>query len=110
MMIRDKPLGWVLQVAVGVCLAVPGFQDAPRAPQAAQKTGAPRNRLLEPEASPGLEPQAIDLLKAASSRLAAARAMRFTAVVAYESPSRLGPPSSTRRGPRSPCSGPINCG
>jgi hypothetical protein len=31
-------------------------------------------------------------LQAASSRLAAARAMRFTAVVTYESPSRLGTP------------------
>ena len=32
------------------------------------------------------------ILKAASDRLAAARAMRFTAVISYESPSRLGPP------------------
>jgi hypothetical protein len=32
------------------------------------------------------------LLKAACSRLAAARTMAFTAVVTYESPSRLGPP------------------
>jgi hypothetical protein len=39
-----------------------------------------------------LEPRAIDLLKAASSRLAAARTMSFTAVASYESPSRLGPP------------------
>ena len=39
-----------------------------------------------------LEPKAIDLLKAASSRLAAARSMRFTAVISYENPSLLGPP------------------
>ena len=39
-----------------------------------------------------LEPKAIDLLKAACSRLAAARSMSFTAVVTYENPSRLGPP------------------
>jgi hypothetical protein len=38
-----------------------------------------------------LEPKAIELLKAASRRLAAARSMRFTAVVSYEHPSRLGP-------------------
>ena len=38
-----------------------------------------------------VEPRAIDLLKASSSRLAAARSMRFTAVVSYESPSRPGP-------------------
>ena len=40
----------------------------------------------------GLEPKAIEILKAASSRLAAARTMSFTAVVSYESPSRLGTP------------------
>ena len=39
-----------------------------------------------------LEPKAIGLLKAASSRLAAAKSMAFTAVIGYESPSRLGPP------------------
>ena len=39
-----------------------------------------------------LEPKAIDILKAACSRLAAARSMSFTAVVTYESPSRLGTP------------------
>ena len=39
-----------------------------------------------------LEPRAIDILKAASARLAAAKSMSFTAVVSYESPSRLGPP------------------
>src|SRR6516225_5071869 len=43
-------------------------------------------------ARPALEPKAIDILKAACSRLAAAHTMAFTAVVAYESPSRLGPP------------------
>ena len=41
---------------------------------------------------PTLEPKAIELLKAASSRLAAAHTMSFTAVVTYESPSRLGIP------------------
>ena len=39
-----------------------------------------------------LEPRAIEILKAASARLAAAKSMAFTAVVSYESPSRLGPP------------------
>lgn len=41
---------------------------------------------------PVLEPKAIDVLKAASSRLAAARSMSFTAVVSYESPSVFGLP------------------
>jgi len=39
-----------------------------------------------------LEPKAIDILKAACSRLAAARTMSFTAVVTYENPSLLGTP------------------
>ena len=39
-----------------------------------------------------IEPRAIDVLKAASARLAAAKSMSFTAVVSYEFPSRLGPP------------------
>jgi len=38
-----------------------------------------------------LEPKAVEILKAMSSRLAAARTLRFTAVVSYESPSKLGP-------------------
>jgi hypothetical protein len=40
----------------------------------------------------GLEPRAIEILKAASARLASAKSMSFTAIVSYESPSRLGPP------------------
>jgi hypothetical protein len=40
----------------------------------------------------GLEPRAIDILKAMGLRLSNARSMAFTAVVSYESPSRLGPP------------------
>lgn len=40
----------------------------------------------------GLEPQALDLLKAMSARLAAAQTLSFTAVSTYESPSRIGPP------------------
>jgi hypothetical protein len=40
---------------------------------------------------PKLEEKALDLLKAASARLAAAKTMTFTAVVSYESPSVFGP-------------------
>jgi hypothetical protein len=42
--------------------------------------------------NPVLEPKAIELLKAASNRLAAAHTMSFTTVVTYESPSRLSIP------------------
>jgi hypothetical protein len=91
-MIRRKPFVWALLLTLGVFLAAPGFQDAQRAPQAARKTATPRDRPAVIEAKPGLEPKAIELLKAASSRLAAARSMSFTAVISYESPSLLGPP------------------
>jgi hypothetical protein len=45
-----------------------------------------------PEVQLVLEPRAIDILKESCGRLAAAKTMSFTAVVSYESPSRLGPP------------------
>jgi hypothetical protein len=60
-------------------------QPVPKAAKAAKKAGAPAAVL-------GLEPRAVDILKAASARLAAAKSMTFTAIVSYESPSRLGPP------------------
>lgn len=41
--------------------------------------------------APDLEPKAVGILKAMSSRLAAARTLAFTAVATYESPSRFGP-------------------
>jgi hypothetical protein len=44
------------------------------------------------DAPPELEPKAIEILKATSSRLAAAHSMTFTADVSYESPTRQGPP------------------
>lgn len=55
---------------------------------------APGGGATAPEASApaALEPKAIELLKASSAKLAAARSMSFSAVIAYESPSRLGPP------------------
>jgi hypothetical protein len=92
MMIRDKPFAWGLLVMLGVFLAAASFQDPQHAPQAAKKRTAAQDRPVVIEARPGLEPKAIDLLKAASSRLAAAHSLRFTAVTSYESPSRLGPP------------------
>lgn len=65
--------------------AGPGADAAPAAGKAAASA---------PAAAPagGLEPKAVELLKAMSARLAEAKAMTFTAVVFYESPSNLGPP------------------
>lgn len=40
----------------------------------------------------GLEPKAVEILKAASAKLAAARTLRFTAIAMYESAARTGQP------------------
>lgn len=73
-------------LALGAVLCTgAGAQQSAKAPtKAAAKPAAPNF-------IPGLEPRAIEILKAASARLAAAKTMSFTAVVSYESPSRLGP-------------------
>src|SRR5437899_6712028 len=93
MMIRNKSIGWVLLLALSVLLATPNAQSKPPTakkkakPVAAEPSPAP-------EPSPALEPKAIEILKAASSRLAAARTLKFTAVDFYESSSRHGHPLS----------------
>jgi hypothetical protein len=94
-MMRSKFRGRTLVLAAGVALAVgsvgavtPPAQAATRA----AKSVKPNSRAAAPTAQMGLEPRAIDILKAASARLAAAKSMAFTAVVSYESPSRLGLP------------------
>ena len=91
-MIRNTSLRYALLLALGVCLATSGHAQPPQhAPQAAKPAKASK-KAAAPDVAPVLEPKAIEILKAASDRLAAARAMRFTAVISYESPSRLGPP------------------
>jgi hypothetical protein len=89
-MMRTQFLRSALLLAVGVLFAAgsagqASAQPAPKASKAAKKPAAPAAQM-------GLEPRAIDILKAASARLAAAKTMSFTAIVSYESPSRLGPP------------------
>jgi hypothetical protein len=51
----------------------------------AKKTSAGEYKLV-------VEPRAMELLKAVSTKLAAAKSMSFTATAGYEYPSRLGPP------------------
>jgi hypothetical protein len=94
-MIKDNCLGrsLLLTFAMVVFLAVGGnAADTKQAPKASR----PAKSLSKEEAPPvvqmTLEPKAIELLKAECGRLAAARSMSFTAVVSYESPSRLGTP------------------
>ena len=84
--------GCTTLVALGlvVLAAIAGAVHAQQAKPPA-KAAKPASKAAPPLLMAVLEPKAIDLLKAASSRLAAARAMKFTAVVSYEAPSRYGP-------------------
>jgi hypothetical protein len=89
--------GFYLFALVSMLLYVgtAGAQDAqPKAkkPPKAAKTAKTPSPPPVPPPDFTLEPKAIDILKAACSRLAAAKSMTFTAVVSYESPSRLGTP------------------
>jgi hypothetical protein len=92
-MIRNEFHGWTLLLVLVGFLTAAGAQaqQAQLAPKAA-KHAKSQKKAAKPAPELGLERKAIDLLKAASSRLAAARSMAFTAVVSYENPSVLGPP------------------
>ncbi len=80
-----------------VCFFAAANVAAQTAPTAANE--APRAKATRP-AKPAaatdfkmvLEPRAMELLKATSTKLAAAKSMSFTATVGYEYPSKLGPP------------------
>jgi hypothetical protein len=64
-------------VLLAVSMGAPGARAAP---------------VAGPASAPALlEPKALELLKAASARLAGSHSMSFTATVSYESPSALGP-------------------
>jgi hypothetical protein len=78
-----------LMLALGMLLAASAQAQQP---QGAPHTSKRAKSSHKTKAPPALEPKAIAILKAACSRLAAAHSMTFTAIVAYESPSRLGPP------------------
>jgi len=80
-----------LLIASAVFLVIPNAQSNPKAAKKKAKITA-AEASPAPEATPSLEPKALDILKAASGRLAAARTMKFNAVHFYESPSRHGHP------------------
>jgi len=73
---------------LGLCPQASGATEVPATPS--PKPEAPRHYWAP--AAEVLEPKAVDILKASSARLAAAHALSFTAVIADEAPSRLGPP------------------
>ena len=75
---RAKCLGRVLLV-LGVFLAAGHVQGAQLEPKTSTPAAKPQSKA--PAVKAVLEPKAIELLKAASSRLADARSMSFTAVV-----------------------------
>ncbi|MFI5322516.1 MAG: DUF2092 domain-containing protein [Thermodesulfobacteriota bacterium] len=93
MIIYKSPV-WSLLLALAfvVFLAVGG--NAEQTNQASKSLKLPKSQSKEepPMVQLTLEPKAIDILKAASNRLASAHTMSFTAVVSYESSSRLGTP------------------
>ena len=88
-------LTWSGTSLVALSLLLAGGNLAAQAQPAkptAKPAAKPASKSAPPVLAAVLEPKAIDLLKAASSRLAAAKSMKFTAVVYYEAPSRFGPP------------------
>ncbi len=83
-------VAWLtLAMAVGAQTPAP---PNPTATAKAAKAAKSTARAAPPEFKLGLEPRAMDLLKATSARLAAAKSMSFTATISYEYPSKLGPP------------------
>jgi hypothetical protein len=62
------------------------------APLAAQAQNAPAATQAAPAPAPVIEPQAIEILKAASDKLAAAKTLEFTAISTYERAARNGQP------------------
>ena len=87
-----------MTVGFSVKAAESDSQNAPAQSSAAkkQKKAAPSGdqAAVAPQAGPALEPKAIEILKATSSRLAAARTVTFTAVEFFEGSSRHGHPLS----------------
>src|SRR6266540_2675789 len=91
MTIRIRLFASALLIASVALLVIPTAQSNPKAAKKKAKTAA-AEASPAPEATPALEPKAIEILKAASSRLAAARTVKFTAVDFYESSSHHGHP------------------
>ncbi len=88
-------LGYAVFLTLGALIHAGAIAQQAQSPAAAPKAAKHGTQHEQPGAAPfqpGLEPRAIEILKAASARLAAAKSMAFTAVVSYEGPSLLGPP------------------
>ena len=90
-MIRCKLRWRPILLALAVFLAAAVNTQAAEQAKQPSKSAKPAAKQAPATIEAVVEPKAIDLLKAASSRLAAARSMKFTAVISYEAPSRYGP-------------------
>ena len=77
-------------VALALFLAASGGAVYAQQAKPPSKPAKPASK-APPVIAAVIEPKAIELLKAASSRLAAAKSMKFTAAVYHEAPSRYGP-------------------
>jgi hypothetical protein len=81
-----RTLGLCAACALGLAAGVQAGQPSSQHnPPAGAKAAGPETKLV-------VEPQAMELIKAASQKLAGAKTMSFTATVGYEYPSKLGPP------------------
>jgi hypothetical protein len=90
--VRSRVGGCAMLIMLVVLMAANASAQQPQASPAPAKTANTSGKTAATAPEPALEPKAIEILKAASNRLASAHSMTFTAVVTYESPSRLGPP------------------
>jgi hypothetical protein len=88
---RIKLMWWALVVGASTFLVIPNAHSNPKVAKKKAETTAAKTSPA-PEATPSLEPKALEILKAASSKLAAARTVKFDALHFYESPSRQGDP------------------
>lgn len=93
-MMRMETFTRALWLVVGFALAAGAAAQQTRPATSAAKSAKPAAKAAAKPAPPELEPKAIDILKAMSAKLAGSKAMSFTAIITYESPSRLGPPLS----------------
>lgn len=90
---RKLVAGTVLALLSALFIVAEAVHAQGTAPAATKKTTATKKPVAAPvPTKPVLEPKALEILKAASDRLAAAHSMSFTSMVTYESPSRVGVP------------------
>jgi hypothetical protein len=91
---RNGITGHLIAIALVALSAISAAmaQQTQPAPHKAPKTSG--TQLMDGPApfEPGLQPMAVQILKATSARLAAAKSMAFTVIVSEEGPSLLGPP------------------